>query len=263
MKKRILPLIAFMILSATLQAASADQFLAGVEFQSRGTGGYLVFDDDFNASRVTWANNIIIFVDFENAEGAFGDVGFDLPAGINVTVTEITPTSINQTVNYTSAASYLVYVPEHGIPSNVSGIDPWYWIGGDSTTSMTITENSTIVINWDYVWYQAEDSYAEPSRLFPDLINQYLPVGDITGFIISPYTMTMGVMFFPLVILMFIIPSQQRLGIMMTGVIMILGWTTIEIALFPQAINLVNIIMRIALAGAIVYIFFARRRPIG
>ena len=261
--KRALPLIVFMIVSLGVQAASADMFLAGVEFQSRDTGGYLTFTDTFNASTVTWSSNIIIFTDFENENGEFGTLGFDLPAGINVSVTEVATGAISQTVTYTALSDYRVYTPEHGIPSTITGAaDGWSWTAGQSTIIISIENDATIGMSWS-TWYSENDTYAAPTWNLPNLINQYLAIGDISGFIISPYTMTMGIMFFPLVFLMFIIPSQQRIGVMMTGVIVILAWTTFEIALFPEAINLVNIIMRIALAGALVYLFFARRRSVG
>lgn len=262
MRAKGIPLIVVMVLALAVQSVNAVQFLEGTLFQSRAPGGYLDFEFDFNATDVSFASDYVIFTDFENDDGEFGTVGFDMPVGFNVTVTDMNPTSITQNVVFTSIADYRVYTPDAGIPTQVTGAEnEWTWTN-TTTITMPIEDNEFIVISWSN-WYTENDTYAEPGSLLPDLINQYLPVGDLSGFIISPYTMTMGIMFFPLVFLMFLIPSQQRIGVMMTAVLAIIGWTTIEIALFPEAINLINLIVRIAIAGSLVYLFFARRRQIG
>jgi hypothetical protein len=246
-----------------IQGAEAIEVLAGTQFQSRAGGGYLEFSDDFNCTGWAWVDDVIIFTDFNNSDGVFGDVGFDLPDGMNATLTEITTDNIIQSVTAWSETAYRVYAPDQGVPTNVVGGDGWIWGGASMIATIDIDITEAVTISWADYWYVENDTYSEPVSTLPDLINQYLPTGDISGFIISPYTMTMGVMFFPIVFLMFIMPAYQRLGLMITGVLVIIFWTTLEVALTPQAINVVNILIRIGLAGVLVYLFFARRGQSG
>ena len=106
-------LIFLVFISLGIQGAHAAQFLEGTLFQSRAPGGYLDFEFDFNATDVTFVSDYVIFTDFENDNGEFGTLGFDMPVGINVTVSTVNPTSITQTVTFTSLTEYRVYTPEH------------------------------------------------------------------------------------------------------------------------------------------------------
>lgn len=257
-RKRELPgFTLVLIILIMLNARNVNAFDAGTEFQSRTGGGYISFASDFNVTSNETQGNMIFFYGFNNSDGTFGDVGFDIPAGVNISVTNITTANITQSVTYWADALYRAYTPDQGLPLTITGGNGWTY--DNTTISVNLDETETVVILWVESWYVENDTYAEPTTNYPDLSNQYLPLGDLSGFIIAPYTMVMGVMFFPVLFLMFVLPSYQRLGLMITGVLVILFWTSLEAALSPQTINIVNILLRIGLAGVLVYLTWARR----
>lgn len=85
------------------------------------------------------------------------------------------------------------------------------------------------------------------------LIDQYLALGDVSGFIIAIYTSVMGDVFFGLLFLGFTVPIYQRTqSISFVSLLWFLAYGLLEILIPTPGLDLGKIIMAISI-GVILY----------
>lgn len=248
-----------MLTSGLVGAIGVDP---GVEYQTETGGGWLTFENGFNATALSYSNDLLIFTDFnETGNDYFGNLGFQVPAGCNITVTSVEPLELNFTADYiTGTPTVRVHVPSKGIPTEVIGGDwsffPFLCVG------LPITENANYSISWDEIpFYEDDDDYSAPTYTDPlgSLISTYLMEGDYSGMIIATYTYTLGMYFFTFLMLIFSVAFYSRLGPQLTAIGWILAWGTFNIVFPPRAINMVVVLLTTATGLLIVTLFFSRR----
>lgn len=264
--KRLLPLALTVWLCLTLGIARSIGVDPGVEYQTETGGGWLIFENAFNITALSYSSDLLIFTDFnESGEDYFGNLGFQVPAGCNITVTSVKPLELNFTAEFiTGTPTIRVHVPSKGIPTSVIGGDwsffPFLCVG------LPITATANYSLSWeDIPYYEEDDDYSKPTYTDPlgSLINTYLMEGDITGMIIATYTYQLGMFFFTIVMLIFSVAFYNRLGPQLTAILWLLAWGTFSVVFPPRAINLVVILLVTAVGLLIVTLFFSRRDKSG
>lgn len=261
MKKTFILFIVSMVLVTSFQIARAIYYAPGVDYQSHVSGGYGSFTTGFNATGIGWVSDLIIWSNFNMSGVLFGDFGFEVPAGLNASITKVHTDNVTIIFTHTSSAVFRLYVPQRGIPVDCTA-DVWGWNGHTKCIEIYVKSSGTVVVSWTgYHYYEEEDEYQEPSGSPSDFLTLYLDVGDFSGFVISSYTESMGVTFFALVLLMMSIPIYMNVGLFPTVGIWIAFWGSWNVLLPPQGINIAFIILVLTIGIMIAYLFLSRRGP--
>ena len=94
-----------------------------------------------------------------------------------------------------------------------------------------------------------------------DLITTWLTSGDLTGFLIAIFTSEIGSMAYLFFLMIGTIPVYNRYGAIPTSIVWVLFWSTLNIVIPPQALNLAVGMLGISL-GIMVYLLYQQTRRV-
>lgn len=260
MKKRklflFLPILFGLLIGAMAQA---HYYAPGISFQSHDPGGYLIFTTGFNASAVSWSSDLIIFSGFNMSNNYFGGLGFEIPVGVNISISAVTNTSITGSIVHTSDATTRIYCPGQGRPTRVDGVDMWGWNPTTGCIEMEIDGDGTLNIEWE-IYYDPGDDYKEPTTTPPDLLLPFIIEGDIGGFIVASYSRLMGLYpFFGFILLVISVPIYNHLGLFPVSALWLMFWTGLYQIIPAVGINFVVVMLALTIGATILILFVSRR----
>ena len=224
-------------------------------FYATADGGPIDFASTITATNWYFSNDLVYFEQFKIGGGAtLSKVGFYCSGNAQMEVQSLSSTEMRYTVTAPSleTSTTKVYLPT--APTDVQGAEYWNYDSATRTLIVKVIHHSaaTIVIEWE--------TLPTPSTLpIGNLITQYLPLGDISGFVIALYTYSMGDIFFGLVILAILTPiyiRYQSLGAV--AVIMFVAGTLLETLVPFAGLDLGKILLVLGVAGILYSLFTAR-----
>jgi len=264
-RKRYVLLLAIIVITVAAKPVifSANPYWTiqpGFYFQATDTGGPIQFSANVRVEEWYWSGGFVMFDEFRFVGSpTWARLGFRCSSNANMTVQTASSTRIEYIVNANASlqSTTQIYLYERGEPNSVTGADSWNYntISKILTTKVVHSSPATIIIAWGGA------PYTPPAPAPPggNLLQQYLRIGDVSGFAIAIYTQSMGDIFFGLILLALTIPLYIRTQSL--GYISIL-WITvsslIETLVPTPGINLGKIILVIGVAG-VLYSLFTRR----
>jgi len=192
----------------------------GITFKSIKGGGPITFPNQITTTKVYWSSNLIRFDAINGTSG--NTIGFYCPSTGSLEAQQITRTKVQLNVTTSSPSNFRIHVGTRGSPSDVSGADSWGY--QSSVATMTINSDSIILMSW------SEDV---PTTI-DDLITQYLPLGDMSGFIIANYTQVLGIGFFAIVFLVPVIGIYMKGGMIAALLAILMLWGIMQ-GVIPSA----------------------------
>jgi len=139
-------------------------FSPGINFQ--GGGGNVTFSQAFSANRVVLGPNR--FYGFVWGGHYRGDLGFDVDAGANMTVTGVSERSITYTIDPGGGAPLhtQVYWDAYGGPTRVTGADHMNYDGATGVATLTSTGVVTVTLFYADISHDMRDAGKSMANLF-------------------------------------------------------------------------------------------------
>lgn len=201
----------------------------GVIFKNIQNGGAITFSADFTTTLINWVDNFIRFSDFDMGT-SWEVIGFACPSGATMQITEASSTQVKATVTTPRSATFHIYLGGRGSPTSITGVNSWNY--GDYIVSFLASSGSVVL-----TWAESIPVVSTPST-FLDPMNQYLQLGDVSGFIIATYTDILGTAFFALVLLAPVLGVYLRSGAGPALLVMILGWGIFSVVVPSEGLSL-------------------------
>ena len=133
-------LVFFMVLIPTSYGFTID----GPLFFHGPGGGLVVFQNDYIVTQFNTIGTINRFTGTTMLGIGTGNTGFDCDTGDNMTITNITPTTLTYTI--TGAGQQRIYFQGYGKPNEITG--GTVVVGAGNTLVVTTTGAGTVTMTW-------------------------------------------------------------------------------------------------------------------
>ena len=150
MKATRVILLGVILAALMVPLAYAINFIGAVNFVA-SHGGNVTFAQNFQAYSLTYPDGLNRFSNMVWRGTNYGNLGFDVAAGANMTVTSITRNTVRYTV--TGATTTYVYAHGRGPPTGSTGTTTLNYGAGSEITTVT-SGTGTIVITWEPETYK-------------------------------------------------------------------------------------------------------------
>jgi len=227
----------------------------GFSFYATANGGPIQFATSSTAQGWYWSNSLIVFQNLQVGSGStWALLGFGCDQRLYINNTSIDLVRVTVIAPGLTQSTTRIFVGSKGAPTTVRGADSWNYDAPSRTITLRIFHESaaTFVVEWE--------TLAMPASLpLGNLINQYLGMGDASGFVISTYTYSMGDTFFGIVLLALTIPLYIRTqSVSFVGILWVLVGGMMNILLPAGGISLGNVLLVVGFS-ALIYRLFLRR----
>lgn len=244
-----------------LTASNYITITPNVYFKESLTYGEMEFDANARTTQISFNDGFTYFSNLRYVSAstgyAYSSIGFRITNNGNITVTEIEEDTLGLTLNANTGENTVtkLWLPSTRIPNTVSGVDSWtMWI--NTLTLFHEHDSPTDVL---VAWSETHDLIGVEYE--GDLLDAL--TGDLTGGIVGIYTDVMGNVFWAFLVMIFMAPLYNRIGILPIGLMGLFSWFTLVVVVPAVGLNIMYAILLIVGAGTLVVLFFSRRRQYG